>query len=486
MCLYFVGANLIILVLEDKFYLMLRSFLLILLMHFWYGLFAQSVNEKLSSAIKILLADSQCRHGIISLYVVDSKTGKVIFSRNATSGLPAGSCQKIITSVAAFELLGKDYNYKTELGYDGKIENGKLVGNIIIKGSGDPTLGSWRYNQSKEDIVISNFKQAMQQVGIKEINGIVYGDDRLWKGESIPDGWIWQDIGSYYGAGATALNWRENQYDVILRSGKKIGDPVIKVATIPGYIEGLNLNVALTSAAKGTGDKAYIYLPHDEDSGYIRGTIPVDEDRFIISGSMPKPAKQLAVMLYKELNHPLQDFEKNYYIPKKLLSPKIFYTYTSPTLDSINYWFLKKSVNLYGEALVKTIAYEKTKYGSTDTGVNVIKEFWSKHGIEKTALNIIDGSGLSPANRVTASSLTTVLQYAKKQAWFSSFYNALPVINNIKMKSGSIGGVLSYAGYVKNKTGEEYTFAFIIDNFNGDGSSLREKMWKVLDTLNDK
>ena len=133
--------------------------------------------------------------------------------------------------------------------------------------------------------------------------------------------------------------------------------------------------------------------------------------------------------------------------------------------------------------MVKTIAYEKTKYGSTDTGVNIIKDFWSKHGIEKTALNISDGSGLSPANRITASSLTTALLYAKKQPWFSSFYNALPVINNSKMKSGSIGGVLSYTGYVKSKTDDDYTFAFIIDNFNGDGSALREKMWKVLDIL---
>src|SRR4051794_29263324 len=121
----------------------MKNVLLLLLLHIWCSSFSQSVNEKLSSAIKTLLADSQCRHSIISLYVVDSKSGKTIFTRNSTSGLPAGSCQKIITSVAAFELLGKDYNYKTQLAYDGKIENGRLNGNIIIKGSGDPTLGSW-------------------------------------------------------------------------------------------------------------------------------------------------------------------------------------------------------------------------------------------------------------------------------------------------------------------------------------------------------
>ena len=463
----------------------MRSFLLILLLNIWYGSFSQSVNEKLSSAVKILLSDSQCRHGIISLYVVDSKTGKIMFSRNAESGLAPASCQKIITSATAFELLGKDYTYKTQLGYDGKIENGRLSGNIIIKGSGDPTLGSWRYTQTKEEMIISNFKQAIQQAGIKEISGLVYGDDRLWKSESIPDGWIWQDLGSYYGAGARALNWRENQYDLILQSGKKIGDPVIKSTTIPDNIEGLNLAIKLTSATKGTGDRAYIYLPYDQDSAYVRGTIPVDEDRFLISGSMPKPVKQLAVTLYKELNKSsTQDYDKGYYlVDKKITFPKIFYTHTSPSLDSINYWFLRKSVNLYGEALVKTIAYEKTKHGSTDSGVNIIRDFWSMHGIEKTALNIIDGSGLSPSNRITASSLTTVLQYAKMQTWFSSFYDAFPVINNIKMKSGSIGGVVSYAGYINDKAGGEYIFAFIINNFNGDGSALRKKMWKVLDVL---
>jgi D-alanyl-D-alanine carboxypeptidase/D-alanyl-D-alanine-endopeptidase (penicillin-binding protein 4) len=75
------------------------------------------------------------------------------------------------------------------------------------------------------------------------------------------------------------------------------------------------------------------------------------------------------------------------------------------------------------------------------------------------------------------------LQYAKKQTWFSSFYKALPEINHIKMKSGSIGGVSSYAGYVKNKNGIEYTFAFIINNYNGSGVAIKEKMWKLLDVL---
>ena len=163
------------------------------------------------------------------------------------------------------------------------------------------------------------------------------------------------------------------------------------------------------------------------------------------------------------------------------VASKTLLTLYSPPLDSINYWFLQKSVNLFGEALVKTIAYEKTGFGSTDSGVNIIKNFWSKNRIERSALHIIDGSGLSPANRITTDALVTVMQYAKKQSWYPSFYNALPEQNGIKMKSGYIGGVRSYTGYIKSKSGAEYTFAFIINNYDGSPGAVREKMWKLLD-----
>ena len=69
------------------------------------------------------------------------------------------SCQKIITATTAFELLGQNYTYKTTLGYTGKIVNGVLNGDIIIKGSGDPTLGSWRISKPKKKILSLNLKK---------------------------------------------------------------------------------------------------------------------------------------------------------------------------------------------------------------------------------------------------------------------------------------------------------------------------------------
>ena len=75
------------------------------------------------------------------------------------------------------------------------------------------------------------------------------------------------------------------------------------------------------------------------------------------------------------------------------------------------------------------------------------------------------------------------MQYARDKTWYPSFYNALPVMNGIRMKSGYISGVRSYTGYVKSKAGKEYTFAFVINNFDGSAANVREKMWKLLDIL---
>jgi serine-type D-Ala-D-Ala carboxypeptidase/endopeptidase (penicillin-binding protein 4) len=303
-------------------------------------------------------------------------------------------------------------------------------------------------------------------------------DDQFWKGEMIPDGWVWQDIGNYYGAGAISTNWRENQYDVFLRAGRKIGLGVEIVETKPDTIVSLNLISEATTAEAGTGDNTFIYYPSKDKYSRIRGTIPINEEHFKISGSLPSPTKQLVKELSDYLKKSGIKISASIDTNLDKLFLKQFYFHTSPPLDSINYWFLQKSINLYGEAFLKTMAYEKTKVGSTDSGVAVIKDFWSTRGIDKSALNIKDGSGLSPANRITANSLVTVLNYAKTKPWFSSFYDALPYVNGFKMKSGTIGDVLAYTGYIG-----DYTFSIIVNNYDGKARDMREKMLTLLDNL---
>ena len=159
------------------------------------------------------------------------------------------------------------------------------------------------------------------------------------------------------------------------------------------------------------------------------------------------------------------------------------YQYFSPTLDSLTYFFLQKSINLYGEAFLQKIAEQKNNTFSNEAGIAALKKFWEEKGIEKSALHIFDGSGLSPQNRVTPVSMVKAMQYATSQKWFPSFYKALPEYNQIKMKSGTIDGVKAFTGYIKSKSGNNYTFAFIVNNYDEREGSISGKIYEVLNTL---
>jgi serine-type D-Ala-D-Ala carboxypeptidase/endopeptidase (penicillin-binding protein 4) len=161
----------------------------------------------------------------------------------------------------------------------------------------------------------------------------------------------------------------------------------------------------------------------------------------------------------------------------------LFHAVTSPPMDSIVYWFNRKSVNLYGEALVKTIAYNSAGTSDTRKGLEQIRQHWKTLGIAETELAMVDGSGLSPLNRVTTHAQVRMLQHARQQNWYNGFYASLPMFNGMKMKSGTIRGVKGYTGYHKAKDGREYVFAFVVNNYNGSASSLVKKMYTVLDEL---
>ena len=463
-------------------------FLIIFYLAYSATVFPQEMQNRLEHAISSLQLDTQFEHAVISLYVQDSKTGKPVYDRNSQAGLTPASCQKIVTSASAFELLGKDYTYQTVFSYDGTISNNVLNGNLYFTGSGDPTFGSWRWKQTSEVFIMDKMVAEIERLHINGIKDFII-DNTKWGSQAIPDGWVWQDIGNYYGAGCSAFNWHENQYDIVLKPGDKTGETVHILSANPlALLKTIN---ELTTAAKGTGDQAYVYYSPYSMVNFLRGTVPLGIDSLVIGASSIDGVALFKnnAMIYLDkagVNRSKGKIGLPGYFTDGIHDKKnenVICRFTSPPLDSINFWFLKKSINLYGEAFVKTIGWEKKQSGSTDTGVNIIKDFWSMQGIEKSSLKIIDGSGLSPGNRITTNALVHILSYAKKRPWFNSFYNALPEINGIKMKDGYIGGVRSYAGYIKSADGIEYTFAFIVNNFDGSPVSVREKMWRVLDLL---
>ena len=441
--------------------------------------FAQNISQKLDTATKNLMNSPLAVSSNISLYVAD-ENGQLIYEYNGNKGLSTASTQKIFTAAAALETLGKNYTYQTTASYSGTISSGNLNGNLFISSNGDPTLGSWRYEGFKPENFKQKFLEALKKSGITKISGDLIIDDSYFDHQTIPGGWPWDDLGNYYGAGIWGINWRENQFDI------NISGTDFKSFSYP--LEGVQWLNDLK--ASGNSDQSLIFTAPHSDVALINGNLPSGKIT-TVSGAVPNPPLQLGVEAIKWLkesnieisgkvvtNSQLEIEGKS---PFSISKNKVILHYESPTLDKIVYWFLRKSVNLYGEALIKTLGKEKKQNSSFKSGVAYLKEFWTSKGINSNMINFADGSGLSPQNYVSAKAEVQALLYTKKQPWFSSYYEGFPTQDNgMKMKSGTMRDTKSYAGYHTAKDGKKYVYSAIINNYQGSGSTELQKILSVL------
>ncbi|HEY0666863.1 MAG TPA: D-alanyl-D-alanine carboxypeptidase/D-alanyl-D-alanine-endopeptidase [Sphingobacteriaceae bacterium] len=452
---------------------------------------AQSLKQKIESAYSRFENDPQLKYAISSLTVLHAVTGEVLFSKNGSVGLASASTLKTVTAATAYHMLGPDYTWQTTLGYTGTIsKSGTLNGDVIITGGGDPTLGSWRYDKTKSHEIFNVFVDAIRKAGIRQIKGRIIADDRLFGTQTLPVGWIWQDIGNYYGAGPNALSWRENQFDMIFKPGDQAGSPTT-LANIKPALSYLKIINEVKTGSPGSGDNVYAYSAPYSEIIYLRGTHGIDLKK-TISGSIPDPAFEIAFSLRDTLNKigikvaiPATTTRRLAFDhPFEAINPAPLVTITSPPLDQVVHWFNRKSINLYGEHLIKTLAWKFGKEPTTPEGVKIMQNFWKeKLGIDPDEMNVSDGSGLSPQNRITTSAMASILQSIKKEPWFNTYYESLPIYNDMRMKSGSISDVLGYTGYEDSSSGIPVVFSFLINNYNGSSSAAKQKMFKVLDTL---
>lgn len=442
-------------------------------------IFAQNISQKLDVATKNLMNSSAAVSSSLSFYVSD-ENGNLIYEYQGSKGLSTASTQKIFTAGAALETLGKDYTYKTTAGYSGTVTDANLNGNIFITSNGDPTLGSWRYEGHKPENFKQKFLEAVKKTGIKKISGDLIIDDSYFDHQTIPGGWPWDDLGNYYGAGVWGVNWRENQFDINITGTdfKSFSYPLVNIK----WLNDLK--------AAGSSDQSLIFTAPHSDVALINGSLPAGKVT-TVSGSAPNPPLQLGAEVEQWLKDSGISFSGKVMTSSQLEMegktvvefPKnnIFFTYESPSLDKIIYWFLRKSVNLYGENLIKTLGKEKKGNPSFKSGIAFLKDFWKSKGINANMINFADGSGLSPQNYVSAKAEVQALLYAKKQSWFNSYYDGFPTQDNgMKMKSGTMRDTKSYAGYHSSKDGKKYVYSIIINNYPGSGSSELQKILNVL------
>lgn len=445
---------------------------------------AQQALPGLQKAFQVFLTDAQVRYAAVSLYVIDAATGKTVLAHNARIGLAPASTLKVVTSATAFDLLGSDFRFKTDFYFNGKKTGSGWNGDVYIKAAGDPTLGSDRYAGTNAAALRTRLTAALQKAGIDRINGQVKAVISNHDLQAVPDGWIYEDLGNYYGAGSSALIWKENQYDLVLKPGSKAGEPVAIISTEPA--QSFSFENALSTGTRQSGDNAYIYPVPGTSRALVKGTVPCCVDSFVISGAVlqPNEAGVQAIQNLLQETGILRVQETTATVIYDAAAPgTVFFTQASPSLDSMVYWFNRKSINLYGEALLKQLALQGKGKADTEAGIQLLQQHWQQRGVQTGEINIYDGSGLSPLDRITTTAQVNVLAYARRQPWYAAFYNSLPEYNGMKMKSGTISDVKGFCGYHRSRAGREYIFSFLVNNYNGSGSSLTQKMFKVLNEL---
>mgnify|MGYP002130012183 CR=1 FL=1 len=445
-------------------------------------LFALAQKEtELEQAMRRFMADEQMRYGQAGLVVKELQSSKVLIDWNGSIGLAPASTQKIFTAAAALDQLGAGYQYQTGLLTNGMVQQGVLYGDLIIQGSGDPSFGSWRYGQTKAQQSLDAWADVLKQSGIKEVRGQIKANQNGFTQQPLPGGWIWDDMGNYYGAGTWGINWRENQFDLTMVPGDKVGDS-LKAWRMEPMIPYVQFQNRITTGKPGSGDNGYIYSPPYATHGFAEGTIPAGVNSFTISGAMPNPFQVLQQSLERRLQAS-GIVIKNEVVALSNHPQQVLHSYASPTMDSLVYWFMQKSINLYGEALLKTLAQQKSGIGNTDAGVQWIRKYWQERGIDPNALRMVDGSGLSPLNRNTAYTQIGALEFASRQTWFPAYLQSFPINNQMQLKSGTIQGAKAYCGYYTNASGTTYLISFLVNNYNGSASAITRKMFTVLDVL---
>jgi serine-type D-Ala-D-Ala carboxypeptidase/endopeptidase (penicillin-binding protein 4) len=475
----------------------MKALFIFIIIAFTTSSFCQDIT-KLQAEINKSANDPQLIHGQLALSLRNS-SGKIIYQYNGEKSLIPASNLKVITTATALGVLGEDFRYQTRLEYDGTITDGILTGNIYVTGSGDPSLGSSRFKDFPDmDKLLDIFSDKIIQAGIKKVAGSIIADETGFDKNATPEHWMWTDIGNYYGAPAYGINFNENLYKLYFMPGAKPGDTTSVLRTEP-VIPGMEFINTVKTGAAGSGDNAYIYGAPYSYQRFLSGTIPPGNAEFSIKGSVPVPSYMLIYTLRNKLVAKGVDVS----IPKQQIRQTVggqerknIYVHNSATLKELVKVTNGSSLNLYAEALLKTIAYKFKKAGNTKAGVRSVKEYWGKKGMDTSGFFMNDGSGLSATNAISANTFSRVLHLISGEMYAASFYESLPVCGvsgtmkslgkgtsaegKVAAKTGTINKVICYSGYVTTKNGDRYSFSLMANNFDGSNSEIIRKLTRIM------
>jgi D-alanyl-D-alanine carboxypeptidase/D-alanyl-D-alanine-endopeptidase (penicillin-binding protein 4) len=477
--------------------------------------------EELQLRITQIMRRPEIASAQFAVKVSSLDTGRTLFEENAQKLLLPASVMKIFTVAAALDRLTPDFRFKTSIYADSKPDAaGTIKGNLTIYGRGDPTISA-TFNNGDYFKAVNELADQIAQAGIKRVEGDLIGNESYFAGEPYGFGWAWTDLQWYYGAEVSALSVNNNALDLFVKPGASTGAQCSITTGPPTPL--VTINNRTTTTARGTKRELVVHRSLGENVVEVSGSLPLDDQGYAGSVTVPHPALVFVYMLRSALaqrgvtvtgksrtiDAPLRragSIKVNGNIPlnssptaaldipgESLISiPAEIASRMSPPLSVIAAQTLKPSQNLYAELILRTLGRERPvsiQDTSEAAGVEVVKKFLSEAGVNPNEVVMTDGSGLSRRDLITANATVQLLAYMSRHRFASAFRDALPIagvdgtlakrmkgtpaMGNARAKTGTIETVATLSGYVTSAAGERLAFSVLLNNYPESSNARR-------------
>ncbi len=412
----------------------------------------------------------------IGFCLIDSK-GVVTMDDNAGTAFIPASSFKTLTTATALEILGPDFHFTTELKSTAPIQEGVIKGDLVIVGGGDPML-------KLDDL--KAWAIDLKQRGLVRITGGIRVDSSFFSGSLYGDFWNWGDIGNGYGSGVAGLNLNHNRYIVMFQAGPEVGSPA-QLLGINLEIPGAIWKNEVTTGPADSGDGVMIHGGENTTAIHLRGTVPLGAVKFQARGAVPDPARFAAhhfraalqaagIQVGRAVNTTATIASTP---PTSAPAPSThsLLKHDSPPLLEIVKSIHKVSDNHETECVFRVLGVKAGK-----PSAEVIREHWKTRGLEFAGLRMEDGSGLSRADFIRPLDLARLQFVAGTGPQGIAYKASLLSEKGLTWKIGAMSGIRAFTGYAKTKSGEEYSYALMVNHYT-DGKTVSELCSRVLDAM---
>ena len=439
-------------------------------------------HEQLRRDLRAIFSAPTVDHGVWSVAVHSLKRGETLYSANSFRLQVPASNQKVLTTAVAAERLGWDYRYSTKLYATGPIANGQLDGDLMVVANGDPTINP---RHSQRWAAFDEWATQLAAKGVRVISGHLIGDDNAFAEPGWGLGWSWDDFALGYGAPVSALQYHENQVELLVGPGLEAGARAIISVSPPG--SGLTLDQQVVTAPAGADSRLTLERIPGTSVLVVRGQVAVGATPIHDTAAVPNPTIFYLNALRDALSRhgiivggstiDIDDVARPLDRSKDALLLEDRSASLAEIIDVTNKW----SRNLYAETLLRSLSPAGAP-ATTEAGLRVLAETLRTWGVSPDYYLARDGSGLSRYDYLTPDALIGVQTYMwMNPALAEGFRSTLPVAgvsgslaNRMKgtpaegrvwAKTGSMSQVRSLSGYVVTAEGEPLVFAFMVNGF---------------------